>query len=433
MNFFEFFVDPVLRGPMVGSILASLSASVIGVLIFLRKQALISESLSHAAYPGLVLALVLASLFSQEVGLFALPAAFVCALMGLLVMRLLEKKVKTSADFSLSFVLISFFSFGVLLASYIQGTGKLFQNMQVYLFGQAATMTDRHIGIYGALLFCTLVIVIAFYKEIYVISFDSEYAKSIGVSTRLVECLLFFLVTLSIVLGIRSVGLVMMSAMLIAPAVAARQFTSHFPLLLLLASLFGMISAGAGVYFSTVLSKTHSFPTGPMIVLSGGGIALFSLLFAYEKGIALRYCRFLRFRFSQMEENILKTLWKWGHEKEKEATLTGLCSFHAGSRLFLRLLLFKLERQGFLMKENGCYALTCLGEKRGRRIVRLHRLWEAYLVESLGFPEKRVHRSAEEMEHILTPDLERRLTELLQDPKQDPHAQPIPKREGNDV
>ena len=64
--------------------------------------------------------------------------------------------------------------------------------------------------------------------------------------------------------------------------------------------------------------------------------------------------------------------------------------------------------------------------EKGARIVRLHRLWEVYLVNSLGLKVERVHKSAEEMEHILTPELERKLTELLDNPKQDPHDQPIP-------
>jgi manganese/zinc/iron transport system permease protein len=89
-----------------------------------------------------------------------------------------------------------------------------------------------------------------------------------------------------------------------------------------------------------------------------------------------------------------------------------------------------MERQGWIKREkNDYYHLTKEGQQRAAKIVRLHRLWEVYLTNYLGMGGERVHRNAEDMEHILTPELERELTLLLKDPKQDPHQQPIPPRE----
>jgi manganese/zinc/iron transport system permease protein len=82
-----------------------------------------------------------------------------------------------------------------------------------------------------------------------------------------------------------------------------------------------------------------------------------------------------------------------------------------------------------VQRTDGSLQLTESGEREGARIVRLHRLWELYLVDVLGMGVERVHRSAEEIEHILTPELEERLSRILNDPSEDPHHQPIPPAE----
>ena len=91
-----------------------------------------------------------------------------------------------------------------------------------------------------------------------------------------------------------------------------------------------------------------------------------------------------------------------------------------------------MVQSGWIKQEkNHFYCLTEDGQHRAAHIVRLHRLWEVYLANYLGMGAERVHRNAEEMEHILTPELEHELTLLLKDPKQDPHQQPIPAQRKN--
>jgi manganese/zinc/iron transport system permease protein len=132
--------------------------------------------------------------------------------------------------------------------------------------------------------------------------------------------------------------------------------------------------------------------------------------------------RVLRFRQKCFEENVLKGMWKKGR-----VSFSSLKESHYLTSMILCFLLWKMEREGWIVREEKLFALTLDGKKRAARIVRLHRLWEAYLAD-LGWPGERVHRTAEEMEHILTPELEERLSFLLSDPKLDPHSQPIPER-----
>ncbi|HRD55592.1 MAG TPA: iron chelate uptake ABC transporter family permease subunit [Parachlamydiaceae bacterium] len=440
---FLYFTDAVLRAPTIGCMLMCLSAALIGVIVVLRKQSLVGEALSHAAYPGVVFGVMAAGFLGfgeEQMSLLAfliMLFAFLSALFGLFCIHWLVSKFKIKPDSALCFILSSFFGIGLLLASEVQFShSALYRQIQSYLYGQAATMTDRHILIYGILSLVCLLAIILFYKEIQTLSFDMEYAKSLGLNAQAVNFLLFFLIALAVVIGIRSVGVVLMSAMLIAPAVAARQYTNKLSFMFVLSAFFGLLSGFLGNYFSVEitasLAKSYKgerlvLPTGPMIVMMAAIICLFSLCFSKERGWLVRLLRIGCFRYRCVSENLLKAIWRFSY-----ANKTALVSFDAIEKyqslnpFYLRFLLFRLIRKGFLEKEEDHYKLTKEGILKAEKIIRLHRLWEVYLVNYLGVGVEKVHRSAEEMEHIITPEIELELIALLKDPKEDPHHQPIP-------
>jgi len=167
-------------------------------------------------------------------------------------------------------------------------------------------------------------------------------------------------------------------------------------------------------------------PTGPMIVMVATVICILSLLFAPERGLVLRMIRIARFRYQCVCENILKAIWRISPTEEVSFQQIRRCL--TDSKWYLRWILSRLQANGWILKKGESFELTHDGELKAANIVRLHRLWEVYLADYLGVGAERVHRSAEEMEHIITPDLERELTLLLHDPKEDPHHQPIPPR-----
>ena len=261
---FQYFVDPVLRAPTIGSMLMCLSSSLIGVIVFIRKRSLLGEALSHASYPGVVLSvLVVAGLFptlDEGIPVAVLVGAFISALLGLWVIDLMERRLKVKNDAALCFVLSSFFGVGILVASRIQVTHALwYKQIQIFLYGQAATMTDVHILIYGLLCFLTLATLFLLYHPIEAINFDRDFAKSVGIRVHQIDILLFLLLVLAIVIGIRCVGVVLMSGMLIAPSVAGRQFSHRLWIVFVLAGFFGLISGFLGNYLSVELpaSLTH--------------------------------------------------------------------------------------------------------------------------------------------------------------------------------
>lgn len=442
-SLFSFLTDSVLRAPTLGCMLMCLAASLMGVIVFLRKQSLIGEALSHASYPGVILGVLVAGMLSihesqdLQLSILALIGAFVTALGGLWTIQVLEKRMRVPSDAALCFVLSTFFGVGLTMASEVQFTfTSLYKQVLTYLYGQAATMTDIHIAIYGILAVIVIAVIFFFYKELQVLTFDRQYAKSLGIRVRSIDMLLFMLVALAVIIGIRSVGVVLMSAMLIAPAVAARQFTNRLSILFILAAFFGMVSGFLGNYFSVQLTEflTQAYPaariilpTGPMIVLVATTLCIGALLFAPERGLLVRLFRIARFRYICICENILKAIWRIN--PQATVSLGQIAKYQTISPLYLKFLLWRMIQNGWIKREKDhLYHLTVDGRQRAANIVRLHRLWEVYLANYLGIGGERVHRNAEEMEHILTPELEHELTLLLKDPKQDPHQQPIPAR-----
>jgi len=430
MSFLDFFLDPVLRAPTWGTLLMCVASSLMGVLLFLKKRSLLAESLSHATYPGVVIGVsCFALLFPQhEEWSFAavLAGAFLSSLAALKVIDWLQAKRKVSSDASLCFALSLFFGAGIVAASAMQGAlPAWYKQVQMLLFGQAATMSDIHIALYGCLASVISLFFWLVFRPLQGALFDRDFAVSSGVKVALLERIVFWLLLLSLIVGIRSVGVVLMSGMVIAPAVAARQFTDRLQKMFFLAAFFGALSGLLGNILSVAgsLALQMTLPTGPMIVLVGGAFALFALAFAPKRGWAFRKGRIWAFRLRCLEENILKAIWKKG-----PLALRSLREALRISSFSLYLVLKRLLRQGWVVFEGGFYRLSPDGSQKAASIVRLHRLWELYLAETLKLQVEKVHKTAEEMEHILTPDLEERLTRLLSDPKVDPHHQPIPER-----
>ena len=421
--------------------LMCLSAALVGTIAFLRKQSLLGETLSHAAYPGVVIGVVAAGSWGASydawamLPTFTLLGALLTALLGLWSIDRLERRWKIRADSALCLILSLFFGIGITLASRVQFTHtSLYLQSLSYLYGQAATMTDVHIAIYGTLSLAIICMVILFYKELRVIIFDRDFAKSIGIKVRFIDSLVMLLITLAIVVGIRSVGVVLMSAMLIAPSVAARQYTHRLSLMMIIAAIFGLLSGYFGNYLSVELTNylltTYPqsrlvLPTGPMIVMVMMFICVLSLLFAPEKGLLVRMLRIARFRFQCLCENVLKTMWRI--RPTGKISINEIQNYQDASSFYLNLILKSLEKKGWVtFVPDGKVQLTQGGIFRAAHVVRLHRLWEVYLADYVGVGPDRVHRSADEMEHILTPELEQELTSLLKNPKLDPHQQPIP-------
>ena len=264
----------------IGSTLLGITSGVIGSFVVLRKQGLIGDGISHAALPGVVLAFLMTG--SKETGLLLL-GALITGLMAMGLIHTIVKLTKIPFDSALATVLSVFFGGGVVLLTYAQKIPNANQaGLDRFIYGQTAAMLKRDVYFIGGMGIAIVFIILLLWKELKVMCFDQAFAKTIGIPVNRLERLLACLIVLTIVMGLQAVGVILMSAMLIAPAIAARQWTKHLGTMLVLSAVFGGLSGIMGTFMSSVIEKA---PTGPLVVVCSTFITVMSLLIAPNRGI----------------------------------------------------------------------------------------------------------------------------------------------------
>ncbi len=277
------FSDYTFQTVALGSALLGLISGVLGSFAVLRRQSLLGDGVSHAALPGVVMAFVLSGSKNTEV---LLIGALISGLLATLFIVSIVRHTRVKFDSALALVMSVFFGLGLVLLTYVQKIPNSNQaGLKRFIFGQASTLLQRDIilmVICGLILFT---LVLLFWKEFKLFTFDSDFAQSIGFSPKKLNLLLSFMIVLAIIIGLQTVGVILMSAMLITPAVAARQWTNKLWVMVMLSALFGAASGIAGTAASSLVPK---LPTGPAIVVCVSAIVIISVLFAPGRGVLHR-------------------------------------------------------------------------------------------------------------------------------------------------
>jgi manganese/zinc/iron transport system permease protein len=299
----DLFNDYTLRTVALGAAALGATSGALGSFAVLRKQSLLGDAISHAALPGIALAFLLTG--SKAPLVLVLGAAVAGWLGTLLVMRIVNA-TRVKEDSALGIVLSVFFGFGLVLLTYIQKQPNASQaGLDRFLFGQAATLLQRDVVMIATLGGIALGIAALFWKEFKLLSFDPDFAASLGFPVRWIDILLTSVLVLSIVIGLQTVGVVLMSAMVVAPAAAARQWTDRMGRMVVLAGGFGAL---AGVSGATISSMSQHVPTGPTIVLCLTALVLVSLSLAPNRGLVWESVRQARNRRQLHMHSVLRDL-----------------------------------------------------------------------------------------------------------------------------
>ena len=272
--------DYTLRTVALGAAVIGIVAGALGAFAVLRRQSLVGDAMSHAALPGIAIAYLITG---EKSNVVLLTGAAIAGWLATLAVLGIVRTSRIKFDSALGLVLSVFFGFGLMLLTYIQRQPDASQaGLDKFLFGQAATMIQsevRNMAIVGAV---ALGILFVLWKSFKLLSFDSDFGATIGSPMRVLDVLLTTLIVVAIVIGLQAVGVVLMSAMIVAPAAAARQWTNRLGVMVLLSALFGAL---AGVSGATISSTQTHLPTGPVIVVCVSAIVLFSLCFAPNRGL----------------------------------------------------------------------------------------------------------------------------------------------------
>jgi len=265
-----------------GVTLLGACSGVIGCFAVLRRRSLVGDALAHSSLPGVCAAYLIVG---EKHFSAMLLGAFIAGLLGITIMAILKRYTRIKEDAAIALILSTFFGAGIVLRSIIQQTeGSGRAGLDSFIFGKTAGMIDDDANLITALSVATLAIVALCYKEFKLVAFDAEFAQVQGWPSRLLDFALMLLLLGSVVIGLPAVGILLMAAMLIIPAAAARFWTHRLSYMLLISAGFGM---GAGI-LGTFLSATEGMPTGPCIILVCALFFFASLLFAPKRGVIAR-------------------------------------------------------------------------------------------------------------------------------------------------
>jgi manganese/zinc/iron transport system permease protein len=415
-----------LRVVLLGASLLGVVGGVLGCFALLRRQSLLGDALAHAALPGVCLAFLLTA---AKAPLPLLLGAMGSGLAGAFVILAVVRWSRVKEDSAIGIVLSVFFGLGIVLLTRIQRLpGGNQSGLQSFLFGQAAALMWEDVRVMAVVAAVVLLAITLLYKELQLATFDRGFAASLGLPVRMLDVLITGLLVAVVVIGLQTVGVVLMVATLITPAAAARQWTDRLGVMMLLAAIFGGVSGAAGAVLS---ANVPHLPTGPTIVLVLAAVLAASLLVSPGRGVLWAALAERRVRERVRRENLLKDLYLLAEASgdfERFVSTPSLMGLRGQRGGELGRNARRLVAAGLAEASGEDLRLSPRGIGEAERLVRKHRLWEVYLARRLELPPDHVHRDAEAMEHALSDAAVEEIEARLGYPAEDPHGRRIPPR-----
>lgn len=284
--------DSGLQTVAAGTALLGATAGAVGAFAVLRRQSLQGDVVSHAALPGLALAFLLGG---RGPGWLVLGGA-ATGWLALVLVGAVTRRSRVPADAALGGALAVFYGLGLALMTYLHRhpgdfPGAAGNPLEKYLFGQAAFLRDADLWLIGGLGAGVAAALALLWKEFKLLAFDPDYAATVGYRVRLLDLLLTTLTVAAVAVGLKAVGVVLMTALLVAPAAAARQWSNRLGRVVLLAAGVGALAGAGGTLFSHLVGqggpdgRAVSVPTGPTVVLAATAAVVVSLLFGTARGL----------------------------------------------------------------------------------------------------------------------------------------------------
>lgn len=443
------------RVVLLGTMLLGLAGGLVGVFLLLRRRSLAADVVSHATFPGIALAFLIREMIAPGTGKSTptlLLGALVTGVLGLACTTLVRKWTRLHEDAAFALVLSVFFGCGVALFRVIQAfpAGNA-AGLEHFLYGKTASMVAADVWWIAGMSCAVIVAFALLFKELTLVCFDEEYAAAQGWPVWGLDLLLLGLVASVTVIGLQSVGMLLVVALLVTPAAAARCWTRSLGPLTWISALIGVGSAVVGVMASALLPRLAA---GAVIVLAGTGAFIFSVAFGFRSGVVtqavLRWLRnrqiarddLLRAIFEVIEPRCDRQADQRDELLRYAVPFSDLRARRSWSPSRLQQLIRRAQRDGLLVDygELGV-KLTERGAALANQLVRNHRLWELYLIEYAARSPQRVDRDADRIEHFLDPALVHRLEQLLVERSAtatervppSPHAIPVPGATGGEV
>lgn len=436
--------------------LAAMSCSLPGAWLLLRRQSLLGDALSHSILPGIVLAYLI--LHRLETNHWVTPdagsrhlvlflGAAVSGVLSAIITELIQRWGRMDRDASIGVVFTSMFALGLLLIRMF--ADKVHVDPGCVLYGslensvlmrlsdsipipQAAAVNSIILAVNG-------LIILIFFKELRLSTFDPGLAGAVGVNAKWIQLGLMTMTAATLVAAFESVGAILVIAMLIVPAAAARLLTDRLGTMLIFTLIIAALSAllghvGAITIPSMLFSRLgytdiHDASTAGMMAIAVGGIFIVTILASPRHGLIRKTMDRLRLKIRIAGEDRLGSLFR----RDELAGANSISpqeielSQRSAGTWFDWLVLRHLIRHRLITAASPSATLTDRGRDLARNLVRSHRLWEAYMARHFDLPGDHLHATAEEVEHFLSPELQKELAIELDQPTLDPHGKSIPR------
>lgn len=441
---------------VVSAGLSAMACALPGCFLVLRRQSLLGDVLSHTVLLGIVLGflgshalLVNGWILPTNYPAVQKAALFVGAIVIGIVTAVLAEAVKrigrTESSAALGVVYTSLFALALLLIRV--AADQIHIDADCVLFGMEETSVLDTIGttgiprsavVNGSVLFINGLLVVLYFKELRLSSFDPQLADTLGLRPGVINIVLLIATSATLVAAFESVGNILVIAMLIVPAATAFLLTDRLPLLLMWSLILSGLCAVVGHVIALTLPpmvfsrlgwpEVDGARTAGMMASVAGAFFFAALLFSPRKGVLSKVLHQLQLRLRFVAEDVLGTIYR-AEEAGQSVSRVGLV-IDAAQRWNQSLLrtwaLVRLRRLGLMQQRKGELHLTPKGKSLAEAIVRSHRLWESYMARHLQLPDVHLHATAEWVEHYLDPDLREALESELDRPEADPQGKQIP-------
>ena len=295
---FSIFTDYTFLIVVLSCAVLAAASSAIGLIIILQKESLVGDALSHAALPGVVVGFLI---LQEKNTLMLLLGAFISGIVAVGLIYGIKNNTKLPFDGILAVVLSSFFGLGMVLLTYAQKMPNAAQaGLKSFIFGQASGILQEDVKLIGIVAVLAFLVIGLFWKELKIFVFDPLFSYTAGFKRNIMQGVISVVMMIVIITELQTVGIILTSAMLVAPGVAALQWSKSFSKAMLLSVSFGIISAFVGTTFSAIFSNV---PTGPAIVVVMTSITLGSIYFG-SRGVLQQKLHQKKYRKQVIEKEV---------------------------------------------------------------------------------------------------------------------------------
>jgi manganese/zinc/iron transport system permease protein len=414
---------------IIGALCAA-GCAIPGTILVLRRMSLMGDAISHTVLPGIAIAFLITG--SRD-PMAMLIGAVIVGLITAFLVQAIQSLGKVEAGASMGIVFTVLFAFGLVLMRQavdhvdIDPDCVLYGSIELAWFDQNpdGLGIPRGAIVNGIMLLANLFVLLLFYKEFKITSFDPALAKSQGIHPSLMHYILMTMTAATAVAAFETVGSILVVAMLIVPPATAYLLTHRFGMMFVLAIFISVLSAIIGHISAITIPTWFGFSgtsTAGAMAVATGACFFIAWIASPQDGMFVRIWRRFSMRLHVVREDILGILWRLEERGQKELMHVQLSEAIGTSPFLIKISLQGLQKRKVVSKKAMSWSLTERGRKQATALIRSHRLWEVYLDKHFPQDGHQLHQSAERLEHITTTEMRVKLGNA----KEDPHGSQVP-------